>query len=54
MTDMQRRLRNEYTSEHSFKDDSHYGTFEDLCYERLMNDEFDESEEMITYDVYGM
>lgn len=53
MTEMQKRLRNEYIEDYSI-DDTHYGTFEDLCYERLMNDEFDEREEFITYDVYGM
>lgn len=54
MTNMQIRLREERTSEHTFNDDTHYGTFEDLCYARLMNDDFDESEEFIIYDYYGM
>lgn len=53
MTDMQKRLRCEFVEDYAV-DDTHYGTFEDLCYERLMNDEFDELEELVVYDIYGM
>ena len=54
MTDMQIRLRKERISEFTFNDDTHYGTYEDLCYARLMNDEFDERDEFIVYDEYNM